>query len=192
MALVRERVVLKVSMIKVFSKKSRGQAIVEFALVLPLLLFVVVGLIEAGRAIFIYSSVTNASREAARYGTAYGVNAGGIAKFRDCAGIRAAARRTGFYLPLDDIEITYDNGILPDPGNPGKFLDPVILDTCAKDKDVMPDTFELQCGDRITVTITETYRPMLNLIPLEPQPINSSSTRTYLGIITLDKDFKCP
>ena len=50
----------------IFTQKNRGQALVEFALIVPLLLFVVYGLIEAGRAIFIYSSVTNASREAAR------------------------------------------------------------------------------------------------------------------------------
>ena len=45
----------------------KGQAMVEFAFVLPILLLVVFGLLEVGRLIFIYSSITNASRNASRH-----------------------------------------------------------------------------------------------------------------------------
>ena len=164
--------------------QKRGQAIVEFALVLPLLLLLVVGLIEAGRAIFIYSSVTNASREAARYASAYGVNADGVPRYQDCAGIRAEAARTGFYLAMDDIEITYDKGL-------DMSVDPPVPIaaahyTCVGDTDPL---VVLECGDRVTVTINETYSPMLNLIPLKPQDIVSSSSRTFLGVITMEEGF---
>ena len=54
------------------NKKERAQGIVEFALVLPLLLVLMLGIIEVGRLLFIYSSVNSASREAARYGSAAG------------------------------------------------------------------------------------------------------------------------
>ncbi len=44
----------------------RGQAIVEFALVLPLLVVLLMGTIDFGRAVFAYNSVSNAARSAAR------------------------------------------------------------------------------------------------------------------------------
>ncbi len=48
--------------------KSRAQSMVELALVLPILLLVVLGLIEFGRALFIYTVVSNAAREGVRAG----------------------------------------------------------------------------------------------------------------------------
>lgn len=47
---------------------SRGQAMVEFALVLPLFLLVIFAVLDLGRAIYDYSTITNAAREAARFG----------------------------------------------------------------------------------------------------------------------------
>ena len=49
---------------------QKAQGMVEFALVLPILLLLVLGIIEAGRLLFYYGVVTNASREAARFGSA--------------------------------------------------------------------------------------------------------------------------
>jgi hypothetical protein len=176
-------------------RKSRGQAAVEFALVLPLLILVVVGLIEAGRAMFIYSSVTNASREASRYGSAFGLLPDETtAKFQDCAGMRNAARKAGFYTPFPDdaIVINYDKGIKPkvNPDDPVELNDiPAGFDTtCDGDADL---NVALECGDRILVTITYTYSPILSLIPLTPQNIVSSSARTFLGVITLEEGFTC-
>ena len=45
----------------------RGQALVEFAMVMPLLLLLLVGLIEFGRAWNLHQVVTDASREGARH-----------------------------------------------------------------------------------------------------------------------------
>lgn len=47
-------------------RKSRGQALVEFALLIPIFLLIVVALFDFGRAVFAYNSVTNAAREGAR------------------------------------------------------------------------------------------------------------------------------
>jgi Flp pilus assembly protein TadG len=54
-------------------KQSRGAAAVEFALVLPLLLMIVLGTIDWGWYFFVSQIVTNAAREGARVGslTAY-------------------------------------------------------------------------------------------------------------------------
>jgi Flp pilus assembly protein TadG len=46
--------------------KSRGQALLEFALVLPVLLIALLGLIDVGRGIFAYNSVSEAARNGAR------------------------------------------------------------------------------------------------------------------------------
>jgi Flp pilus assembly protein TadG len=43
-----------------------GQALVEFALVLPVFLLIVFGVIDAGRLIFTYNEVSNAARAGAR------------------------------------------------------------------------------------------------------------------------------
>jgi Flp pilus assembly protein TadG len=45
---------------------SRGQALVEFSLVIPLFLLLLVTLFDAGRAVFAYNTLTNAAREGAR------------------------------------------------------------------------------------------------------------------------------
>ena len=46
--------------------RRRGQALVEFALVIPIFLLIVFGIIDAGRLIFTYNTVSNAARNAAR------------------------------------------------------------------------------------------------------------------------------
>jgi Flp pilus assembly protein TadG len=44
-----------------------GQSLVEFALVFPLVFFLTTSFLDLGRAIFYYSSLTNAVRETTRY-----------------------------------------------------------------------------------------------------------------------------
>lgn len=48
---------------------TRGQSLAELALLLPVLLLLVLGAIDFGRLYFAYVSVTNASRNAAQYGS---------------------------------------------------------------------------------------------------------------------------
>lgn len=50
------------------SQQRRGQAVVEFALVVPIFILVLIGLFDFGRAIYAYNTVQNASREAVRLG----------------------------------------------------------------------------------------------------------------------------
>ncbi len=51
-------------------RNERGAAVVEFALVMPLLLTILFGLITTGMAFSDHLSATNATREGARYGAA--------------------------------------------------------------------------------------------------------------------------
>src|SRR6266542_5065485 len=47
---------------------TRGQAMVEFALVFPILMLLLVAVFDIGRGVFSYNSITNAAREGARLG----------------------------------------------------------------------------------------------------------------------------
>lgn len=51
---------------KTFKQSSAGQSMVEFALILPLMVLVVVGIFELGRAFFAYIDIANSAREAVR------------------------------------------------------------------------------------------------------------------------------
>jgi Flp pilus assembly protein TadG len=50
------------------SKKASGQSLAEFAITLPLLFLLVMGIFDFGRGIYYYSTIQNAAHEAARYG----------------------------------------------------------------------------------------------------------------------------
>jgi Flp pilus assembly protein TadG len=50
-------------------KEKRGQALVEFALVFPLLVLLIFGLIDLGRAVYAQHTLSEAAREGARWGS---------------------------------------------------------------------------------------------------------------------------
>lgn len=56
-------------------KKSRGASAVEFAIILPLLVLLVFGIVELSLALYDQAMITNASREAARVGIVYRIPA---------------------------------------------------------------------------------------------------------------------
>jgi Flp pilus assembly protein TadG len=47
-------------------RRSRGQGLMEFALVLPLIVFIVTGAVDLGRAVFAYNTLAAAARHGAR------------------------------------------------------------------------------------------------------------------------------
>ena len=49
-------------------RTGRGQALVEFALVIPIFLLLIFGLVDLGRAVFANNSLAEAARDGARYG----------------------------------------------------------------------------------------------------------------------------
>jgi hypothetical protein len=165
-----------------------AQGMVEFALVLPLLLLVIFGIIELGRLLVIYSSVGTASREGARYASAAGEPTPGVPYYLDCAGIRAAAQRMGVLIGMQasDILISYDQG--PDPASGGPPV--VISTTCpdpsdyANNNDYMLAIFNLQnqirLGSRVVVDVSAQYTPLLPLVNIPPLPMNSTTARTIL------------
>lgn len=75
--------------------KAEGDSLVEFALILPVLMLILMGIFDLGRAFYAYNVIANAAREGARYG---------IAHPDDGAGIVAAAE--ALIVGLDPGELT--------------------------------------------------------------------------------------
>lgn len=148
---------------------------VELMLTLPLLLMLLYGTIEVGRLIFIFSSVANASRQAARYGSASG-DVNNVSFYQDCEGIRDVANQSAFIIEIDEINITYDRGLFPDGTQiPITGIDPdPSVDSCP----IKPDT--IRNGDRIIVQVSATYEPIISLLPIQPFEIVSASARSFL------------
>lgn len=48
------------------AKRDRGQTLVEFALILPIFILLLVGIFDMGRGVFAYNTINNAAREAVR------------------------------------------------------------------------------------------------------------------------------
>jgi Flp pilus assembly pilin Flp len=58
-------------------RRNSGVAAVEFAIVLPVLILLIAGMMDLGHAFYLKQIVTNASREGARYGILYKTDTSG-------------------------------------------------------------------------------------------------------------------
>ena len=56
-------------------RRSRGQALAEFALVMPMMLVMAIGVVDFGRVLWAQDIVSNAAREGARYAIVHGGSA---------------------------------------------------------------------------------------------------------------------
>lgn len=138
---------------------QRGQAAVEMALLLPMLMVLLFGIILSGFTFYAFIQVSNAAREGARAGSVYRITQAG----------------SGLML-----EETVEQAIY-DPGNNITalgWLDPnspsfdVANDVDVVWADVDADTV-ISSGDQLSVTVTYSYTlPLVSvLLPQFPQPI---------------------
>jgi hypothetical protein len=115
----------------------RGAAAVEFAIILPLLVMFVFGIIEFGIVFYNKAMITNASREAARAAIVHRVPA----------------------LTADEMKAEVDNAIakhLSDPGDPSKsLLIPKDIPLPTADSDEL--AFCTDAGDELNVTLRWGY-----------------------------------
>ncbi len=70
---------------KRFLKKDDGQAMVELALILPVLLLIIMGIFEFGFMFNNYLTLSNVSREAARYASLGGTDAEAVVRATEIA-----------------------------------------------------------------------------------------------------------
>lgn len=161
---------------KPFKHKSpvnKAQGMVEFAMVLPLLLLLIYGIIESGRLLFLYTSAMTSSREAARYGSAAGDVSGTMTYYADCTGMREAAKRIGRFAGVQDanISINYDHG----PGSTSPFA------TCP-----LAATDEVVLGDRVIVQVNTLYQPILPMVRFVSFPVTSVTRRTIVKDVDIE------
>ena len=91
-------------------KHQSGQGLIEFAFAVPIFLMMVFGIIDVARVLFSYVQVSNASRQAIRYGIVDGLEAASH-QYLNCAGIRGAALELPGLLTLsnDDVDVYYED-----------------------------------------------------------------------------------
>ncbi len=146
--------------------KHSAQGMVEFALVLPILLLLIFGIIEGGRLMFTYISLASAGREAARYGAGIGNVGGGPNIFNDCNGIRSAAVRIGRFGGVTGpaVHIFKDAG----PGTTvTEYCNPSATTTFTK-------------GDRILINIDVNYSVIAPLVLIPDLTLHTESAHTIL------------
>ena len=157
--------------------KPRGQGLVEFALILPVLLIVVVSIIDFGRLMITISSVASATRDAARYGASVGANASGTAHYQDCAGIWETVHQHSLFLELD-IVIEYD---ADGPGGNAP------IEYCQLGLPVDP-AFQATLGSQIIVKTSAPYNSFVltGVLKMPEIPVFSEVRRTILRDIFIN------
>ena len=127
-----------------------GQDLVEFALLIPVMILTVILFTDLGRALFFYSTLTNVSREGARYG---------VVHLCDDTGIINAAKEKALGINPDDINFTITWNPVPE-GYPSDCV-PVEFGaatvTVAAESGFEPITEDLLFGSSpFTINITTT------------------------------------
>lgn len=130
-----------------------GASLVEAALALPLALMLMLGIADAARYMATTHAVSTASREAARYAAATGVNGSGLVRYTDCDAIRDSAQAsTPFVLEDSDIVVGYDTGPTTSVAGWCPIGGPY------------PDPDAIANGDRVAVTVSTTFESTLPFI----------------------------
>lgn len=98
--------------------RQAGQALVEFALILPVLVLILMGVFDFGRAFFGYNAISNGAREGARYGIIHPTARDPSPPYADPDTIEGRAVAQTFILDIDevDVQVTFPSGT--ERGNP--------------------------------------------------------------------------
>jgi Flp pilus assembly protein TadG len=144
------------------ARRGRGQALVEFALVIPIFLLLLVALFDVGRAVFSYNTLTNAAREGAR--TAI-VN-------QDVPSIVARAKNQTAIVELDDPSVSVHFYQVAADGTPD-LSDPCDL---------------VAVGCLAVVSFEATYHPITPIIG----NILFGSGVTFTAKSVLSVEYRCP
>jgi hypothetical protein len=126
-----------------------------------------------------------------------GLNDSGRHKYNHCWAIRDIAKRSAFFARITNanIGIYYDHGpndaIYPDGHGPDDQTELDLLLECdhtvQTEEDPQVNTLTtIDSGDRVIVSITAAYTPIVRLIPISARTFQSTSARTILGIFELD------
>lgn len=156
------------------ARSERGQSLTEFALILPVLLLVVFGVVDFGRAIYAYNAVSNAAREGGR--TAI-VN-------QTPTDIRTRAIQQATALGIDPASVS-----CPPAGVSGvcvEFKNAALTASCS------PSTGALGCMAVITVKYSMTpLTPIIGSI-IGSIPITAQTKQAIESVCTTGGTVTCP
>ena len=154
--------------------KFLGQATVEFALILPLLLLIIFGVFEVSRAIFSYAMIYAGSREGVRFGSSVGDADGDtLLNFQDYQNIKSEVNKYSRFggVALNNICIYFDSaGAASAPPSPpcngAEFSAPSKADVDANFGDY-----------RVVVSVQHTFTTVAP-VPLPGISLNGFNART--------------
>jgi Flp pilus assembly protein TadG len=109
-------------------RRAAGQSLVEFALVFPVLIILLIAIFDLGRLVFAYNDITNAAREGARVGI--------INQTTATIKSEVVSQATSLGLVAADVTVTYadaDNPSSPCSSNPPTTLECLVVVTVAYD-----------------------------------------------------------
>ncbi len=155
-----------------------GQTLVEFAIIIPVFLLILFGLIDVGRLVYTNAAVSQAAREGARLAAAEAAwtgvtgqascvadaslitsaNPGAHVCPTDLAALKshvfdAAQRMTVLLGPVTDVHISCNEGTVADPAPTGDWTESSGGNGCA---DASGDPFTAP-GDLVSVRVDYTY-----------------------------------
>jgi hypothetical protein len=170
---------------KLISKNiyQKGQGMVEFAIVLPILLLLILGIFAFAHLFFTYIVVNSAAREGARLGAAVGYSANSLPHYRDCSEIRNAVMRIGRTVGVNNdsqINIVYTRG-----------ASQTQLTSCASGSgtDCCPaggaGPSDIQSADQLKVSINLTYTPAFPIVKLPTFNVKGTAARTIISDVYL-------
>jgi hypothetical protein len=137
-------------------RRLTGQALVEFALVLPMFLLVLFGLIDVGRYVYTWNALNQAAREGARYGSVNGWSDSCALSRKVCIEQETISRLAG--VPATVATATCGRY---EPGDP---------------TDVPPPTISMSaCRPNDLLTVTATIDDFTFLTPVIGQMLGSMS-----------------
>jgi hypothetical protein len=151
--------------------KKHGQALVEFALVIPIFLLLLIALFDLGRAVFAYNTLTNAAREGARLAI---VN-------QDKASVLNRAKGQTAIVELDDPSADVHYYQVADDGTPN------LAEACPTGG--APSVANpVAVGCLAVVSFEATYRPLTPLI----SNILFGSGVKFTAESVLTVEYSCP
>jgi Flp pilus assembly protein TadG len=117
----------------------RAQDLVEFALIFPVLMLLLFGVVDFGRIFHVLIAISNAAREGARYGSMYGIDrSGGVYTINESVIDAAAIQEAGnFNLQLTADQVTPS---CPSSCGAGLPLRVVVTDTLKPIMTIVFDT----------------------------------------------------
>jgi Flp pilus assembly protein TadG len=149
-------------------RRSRGQAVVEFALIIPVFLLLLLAAVDVGRLFFTYIQANNAAREGAAYGAANAASPTLTSGVQAAAFQEANVQSQAGQSAQSDVTVT-----------------PVCHNTAGTQVDCSTAPGGIGTGNTITVSVAEPFTfftPLINGLFHNSFTMGASATAAVVGL----------